>query len=330
MDVSVIMPTKDRAPLLRVALERLAAQRDADFELIVIDDRSTDETPVLLREFAERAPMPVTVLQGQPTTISVHRNRGIEIAKGSVCLFLGDDTWPPAGLVAAHAAFHAGLPAEEDALLGLIRWAPELRASPFQEWLDTNEGPHFGYGQIRDRDLVPGRYFYGSHASAKTTLLRRVGGFDPALGFGGEDIELGFRLEREGMRLHYDPSLVVDHFHPQDLDTIIPRMRVVARGGRAVTEAGWPGRGTPRRPGVRHRAGAALLMALRAAGVRHPGVRQETWRFLCHEAYRESWWEVDPPPGEVLRIGRRLLRSARQDEEQRIVVRPSDRTTLDQ
>jgi hypothetical protein len=82
-----------------------------------------------------------------------------------------------------------------------------------------------------------------------------------------------------------------------------------------------------RRPGLRHRVKAAGLTALTMAGIRTRGVQHETWRFLCHEASREGFWDaVDAGGGgsadrggaPALRIGRRLARLASRDEDARM------------
>ena len=62
----------------------------------------------------------------------------------------------------------------------------------------------------------------------------------------------------------------------------------------------------PSRPAARHRAKAAALTPLAAAGLQ----RETTWRFLCDEAQREAFWRIDPPPGRALAIGNELARLA--------------------
>src|SRR5207245_6467509 len=128
-------------------------------------------------------------------------------------------------------------------------------------------------------------------------LRREAGGFDEALGE-SEDTEFGFRLQHAGMRLSYDPDAVVDHYHPTDLHATLERMDRVGRAVVALTERvrTWP---VPPRPGLRHRLrAAALAVANLVLPVRR--VREAAWRFLCHEAYRESYWNVKPPDGRLL------------------------------
>jgi hypothetical protein len=218
--------------------------------------------------------------------------------------------WAHPDLVARHARFHAQHPEREEALLGSVRWAPELHASPFVEWL--NQGIQFDFASIDRPDDVPPRFFYTANVSLKTQLVREVGGFDERFSdAANEDIELAFRLHDAGMRLHYDPAALVDHFHPTDLTATLARMDKVAQGGKLLGESvrSWP---VPRRPGLRHRLRAAALTV--AAGVSQvPPVRERAWEFLCHEAYRESYWGVRPSDRPLL-IGNRLLGLAKREE----------------
>jgi len=214
------------------------------------------------------------------------RNRGIEAARGAVCLFLGDDTRPEPGLIERHASFHRRTPEQEAALLGHVEWAPESCPSPLMEWLNT--GVQFGFGEIADAERVPGSYFYTANVSVKTAFVRAHRGFDEAFPHAAfEDLELGFRLERAGMRLVYDSDAVVEHWHPVDLPAVLTRMRTLGRSAVILHERfpDWP---LGRRPGARHRTKAALLTALNLVPLHSARLRHVTWRFLCHEAMREG------------------------------------------
>jgi hypothetical protein len=179
---------------------------------------------------------------------------------------------------------------------------------------------HVDYKGIEDMENVGGDHFFTGNVSAKTALLRSVGGFDEAL-TDGEDIDLGLRLQRAGLRLAYDPDAVVEHCNPTDLARTIERMRSVGRASAVLAErhAGFP---VPRRPGLRHRVKAGVLTGLAAAGAHTPALQRETWRFLCHQAAREAYWSGEPntPRGRdsvvaAPRVGRMLARLAIRDRD---------------
>ncbi len=313
IELSVIIPTRDRVDILTETLKRLVEQRtEIEFEIVVVDDGSRDATVAEARSVAEHAPVPLTVLEQGSRGPAAARNRGIAAARGSTCLFIGDDTWPRADLVERHARLHRRHPEPETALLGHVQWAAASRPTPFMHWL--NSGIQFDFDQIADPENVGGSCFYTANVSAKRSFLVANGCFDEAFPHAAlEDIELGLRLERAGLRLVYDAAAVVEHFHPYDLRASLRRMRTLGRSAVILHERvpDWP---LPRRPGARHRLKAAVLTALNMVPRARPlPVRHATWHFLCHEAFREGCWAVSPRGDRELRIGRSLAWLAARD-----------------
>ena len=324
-DLCVVIPTRDRRVILRETLRRLERQADdAHFEVKVVDDGSADGTREEVREFAAAGALDLDLIEQPGRGPAAARNRALDEARAPVCLFLNDDGWPRGGLVERHARFHAERPEAEAALLGRIALPVDPSPTPFMHWLSQE---HFDYRGIRDPSDAGGERFFTANVSAKVEFVRRAGGFDERFRAAAhEDVELGLRLDALGLRLAYDPEAVVEHWHPTGLADEIGRRR---RSGRSLAllrerHPGWP---VPRRPGARHRLRAAALTALVGAGVRSSGVREATWRFLCHEAVREGLWEDGAGPGAEapagVRIGVRLARVAVRDDS--AAEPPSDR-----
>lgn len=93
--VSVIIPTYNRAGCLREAVDSVLAQEFRGFELIVVDDGSTDETPQLLREYGSS----IRMLRQENRGVSAARNAGIAASRGELIAFLdSDDAWLPGKL----------------------------------------------------------------------------------------------------------------------------------------------------------------------------------------------------------------------------------------
>ena len=102
--VSVIVPTFNRAWILKEAIDSVLAQNYRDFELIVIDDGSTDHTRDILHPYRDR----LTVIRQANAGVSAARNRGIRAASGRLIAFLdSDDLWLPGKLERQTAFFDA-------------------------------------------------------------------------------------------------------------------------------------------------------------------------------------------------------------------------------
>jgi len=316
--ISVIIPTRDRHTVLLETLDRVERQAgDAELEVIVVDDGSSDGTRAAVGAWADEGRhLTLRLFEQEARGPAAARNRGIAAARAPVCLFLGDDTWPVDGLIARHAAFHGERPAAHDALLGRVSWAPPLDTQPFMRWLDLN-GVQFDYESIPRRERISGGFLYTSNVSIKTAFLLEHGGFDEDFRDAAfEDIELGLRLEQAGMRLAYDPDARVEHWHPTDLPSALRRMWAAGRGNAQLVARHperWP---APRPPSFRHSVKAGALTVLNLLGLGSlQGIRDETWRFLCHQAHREAFWSAsDERPARHPRRGALLARLAARDE----------------
>lgn len=289
VDLSIVIPTRDRRERLLTTLAALDRQRTggAAVEVVVVDNGSADGTLEALQE--RSGVLPLQALSEPRSGASHARNRAIEAAQGEVALLLGDDM-EPAGddLLASHLALHrdGGAPR---AVLGRAEWAPPV--TPFMRWLD-DAGMQFSFGMLEAGPVDPGSYFYSSHASLPTRLLRDLGGFDEDFPFLVEDTELGIRMRRRGVVLEYHPELVVSHHHPQELGGFERRMEVVGAAARRLRERypeDAPAAMAAPSPkwwlfGPAALAGR-LLLRLGVAG----RLRERSWTAIVLAAYTRGW-----------------------------------------
>lgn len=211
-EFSVVIPTFERPDTLFEVLDALGKQeRPPGFETIVVDDGSRDQTPSRLASYRPAYPFRfISQSNGGPAAA---RNRGIEEARGEKVLFLGDDTVPERRLLAVHAGAHAGAHGASVAVLGYTTWPRERRVTPFLHHINEY-GLQFGYGLIEDPESVPFNFFYTSNISLPRALLRDAGLFDTTFPHAAwEDIEMAYRLVRDGMRILYRPEAVARHHH---------------------------------------------------------------------------------------------------------------------
>jgi len=291
MDLSIIIPTRDRRDRLLATLDALDRQRlaGARAEVVVADNGSADGTAQALRE--RSGGLPLTVVQEPREGASFARNRALEHAAAPVVLLLGDDMVPAGDdLLAGHVAAHAQRPEEGHGVLGQVRWAEPV--DPFMRWLET-AGFQFSFDHIEAGPVDPAAFLYSSHASLKTSLLRAAGGFDgERFPYLMEDTELGIRLRRRGFELHYRPELLVNHHHPQTLDGFARRMRVNGAAARRLHEL-HPGEtpaqiAAPGFKGALYGPAAVAGRGLLAAGARGP-LREKAWTAVLLAAYTRGW-----------------------------------------
>ena len=291
MDLSIVIPTRDRRERLLATLDALDRQRldGARVEVVVADNGSSDGTPEALR--ARRGALPVTALSEPREGASFARNRALDHARAPVVLLLGDDMVPAGdGLLAGHVALHREHAEPGFAVLGQVRWAEPV--DPFMRWLET-AGFQFSFDHIAAGPVDPAAFLYSSHASLSTRALRDAGGFDgERFPYLMEDTELGIRLRRRSLRLEYHPELVVRHHHPQTLDGYARRMEAIGAAARRLRER-YPDEApaqitAPGRKGKIYGPAALAGRALLAAGARGR-LRERAWGAILMAAYTRGW-----------------------------------------
>ena len=163
--ISVIMPTWDRATIVGAAIRSVQAQEFADWELLVIDDGSTDHTAEVIKSFSAdtRIRYVTQPHAGQCTA----RNLALELSKGQIVTYLdSDNVWYP-GYLAAVVATYAALP-DVDCAYGVM--------------VTESHGDRRLLFESFDRErLVQGNYIGMSTFSHRRSLVDRFGGFDEDL-----------------------------------------------------------------------------------------------------------------------------------------------------
>ena len=183
----MVIPTRDRWPLLERALGCALGQRGVDLEVVVIDDGSTDETPARLAERAGEDRLRV-LRHARSRGVSAARNAGIAIARGAWVAFLDDDDL----------------------------WAPEKLRLQLDEAASHDASFVYARAIEVDEQLRPLASMYSPHPTTlprvlfaanvlptpsavmvQTTLVRRMGGFDEQLQVAA-DWDLWLRVVPEG------------------------------------------------------------------------------------------------------------------------------------
>jgi GT2 family glycosyltransferase len=231
-ELSIIIPTLGRPALLGRVLARLDAQTAPpdSFEVVIVADAKERELDVLDRVAAGRR-YAVRRLQAQRPGASCARNEGWRAVGSDLLLFMDDDILPEPQLVAEHLAWHRRHPEVEIGVLGQVRWADELRVTPFMRWLE--DGIQFDFPNIEGTEAGWGR-FYTANSSVKRAIVERVDGFEEdELPYLYEDLDMARRMHAHGFRLLYNRAAVAEHLQPMDLDYWKRRVEKIAVSERA-------------------------------------------------------------------------------------------------
>ncbi len=229
--ISVIVPTHNRKEILKRTLFSLLAQslRPEDYQVVVIDDGSTDGTgETVLENFKQNLEPSICYLRQTNRGPGAARNLGIAKAAGEILLFINDDTIPDSRLLESHLNQHRIHPGEEFAVLGQVIWSDESSVTPLMRWLDHG-GPLFGFYKLKGKQEVEWNFFVSSNISMKKAFVSRNGPFDEDFMEAHDDTEFGWRARGKGMRLIYCEDALAFHLHPQTFAKVTQKMVLVGQ-----------------------------------------------------------------------------------------------------
>jgi glycosyltransferase involved in cell wall biosynthesis len=263
-DVSVVIPTRNRRERLRLALRSALRQRAVDVEVVVVDDGSTDGTDELVEAVGDAR---IRWIRREVSGgVGAARNEGIAAAVGRWVAFLDDDdVWSPDKLAlqvealrSGDAAWAYGGDVVIDAELRVLGGAPPPE-------------PDHVVRLLGRYNAVPAG---ASNVVVVADVLRRVGGFDPALRT-SEDWDMWIRLAREGAPVCVRQPLVAVAVHEgnasrdaarmlEEIETIRGRYGIPVDRPRHLRWAAW----TALNEGRRRDAVRSYLRAAAAGDVR--------------------------------------------------------------
>ncbi len=214
---SVVIPSHNRRDTLERVLDgyRRQTPEAPPFEVVVIDDGSTDGTGELLASRPDGDRYPMRFERQDNGGPALARNRGLALARGEIVLFTGDDVEPTPSLLAEHERAHRAHASETAIVLGLTRWPPDMTPTATMRHVDGVGAQQFSYHFLKDGGEYDFRHFYTSNVSVRRALLDREPSHFatdfPAAAF--EDAELAYRLSLHGGRIFYHAAAVAHHHH---------------------------------------------------------------------------------------------------------------------
>ncbi len=222
---SVVVCTFNGGQTIRGTLEGLQQISYPDFEIIVVDDGSTDQTAAIASEY------PVRLIRTSNHGLSCARNIGLANATGEIVAYTDDDARPdPDWLKFLAAAFadsvHAGI------------GGPNL-APPGDGWIaDCVANAPGGPKHVLFTDELA-EHIPGCNMAFRKAQLEAVGGFDPQFRTAGDDVDLCWRLQERGWTIGFSAAAVVWH-HRRNSIRAYWRQQTGYGKAEALLERKWP------------------------------------------------------------------------------------------
>ena len=207
---SIVIPNWKKPKLLEECLKSLGNQSLQDFELIVVDDNSCDESADIAKDFGAK-----TIILPERGGFTVAANKGISEAKGEWVILLNNDiTADPLFLEALYQGIKKYPEAGMFACKILFKNNPKIidNTGHLIYW----DGLNRGRGRMKEDGIEFDReaevlFPSGCAGAYKNSLLKRVKGFDTWFKAYGDDADLGLRLRLLGTKCFYIPKAKVYH-----------------------------------------------------------------------------------------------------------------------
>jgi len=223
--VSVVVCTHNGQATLDECLGRLEALTYPDYEVIVVNDGSSEACAAIARAHG------ATLIETEHRGLGHARNKGIEAARGEIVAFLDDDAYPDSDWLHYVAALlrangHAGvggpnIPPEDDGFV-----AECVAAAP--------GGPIHVLVSDREAEHVP-----GCNMAFRKDVLEEVGGFDERFRVAGDDVDLCWRLQKANRTLGFSAGAVVMHRRRDSIRRYL-RQQYGYGKAEALLEEKWP------------------------------------------------------------------------------------------
>lgn len=232
--ISVVVCTCNRADKLGNlldSLEDLTVPEGLEWELIVVDNNSTDGTASLLDRFAARTTLPLRRSFEREQGLAVAHNHALRIARGNIIALTDDDCRVTADWLAVIAREFGN-----DPQLCMLGGRVELfNPDDFPITIRTEREPLELTGSNVAMDVL-----IGCNMAIGRAALEQLGIFDTRFGVGcgvvpsGDDVDFIYRFVRAGLRIRYAPDLIVLHDHGRSTAQQVATLRqryLLGRGG---------------------------------------------------------------------------------------------------
>jgi GT2 family glycosyltransferase len=228
--ISVVVCSYNGSRTIRDCMEGLKLLNYPNFETIVVDDGSTDETASIVREYN------VNLIQTKNQGLSNARNAGMTAARGEIVAYTDDDARPDPNWLNYLAATFLST---NHVAVGGPNIAP-AGDGPIAECVANSPG---GPAHVLITDELA-EHLPGCNLAIRRECLVSIGGFDPRFRSAGDDVDVCWRLQDQGGTLGFSPAAMVWH-HRRNSIRAYWRQQLGYGKAEALLESKWPARYNP-------------------------------------------------------------------------------------
>jgi GT2 family glycosyltransferase len=277
---SVVVCTYNGSRTIRDTLDHLARLDYPNYEVIVVNDGSTDSVPEILKDYD------VQVISTPNQGLGQARNEGLAAARGELIVYIDDDAYPPPPWLKylAYAFLRS-----DHACIGGPNYVPPEDGWVGQCVADSPGGPLHVLLTDEIAEHVP-----GCNMAFRRSRLAAIGGFDPIYRTAGDDVDVCWRLQDQGWTVGFSGAAMVWH-HRRATVKRYWRQQVGYGKAEALLERKWPARFTA----LGHMTWAGQIYGRglpRPALVERPRIYQGTWGLAPYQGL------YTPPPNHLLSI----------------------------
>ena len=223
--ISVVVCTHNGARTLPFCLRGLSELEYPDFEVIVVDDGSSDASPEIAKAFG------FTVISTENLGLATARNLGLRCATGEIVAYIDDDASPD-----AHCLHYLALAFEDGrhAAVGGPNLPPPDSCQVGACVADAPGGPTHVLVSDREAEHIP-----GCNMAFRRRALEELGGFDPRFRVAGDDVDICWRLREAGEQIGFSPAAFVWHRPREEIRAYWRQQRGYGQA-EALLERKWP------------------------------------------------------------------------------------------
>ncbi len=224
MKFSIIIPTYNRLSQIQATLESVYNQTFDDFEIIVVDDGSSDGTSEFLDNVSRKN---FSVVHQNNRGPSAARNAGIRIAQGEIFVFTDDDCIVPNDWLSRFEKVFENTNA--DVVAGFVQNASKSVFSAISQYI-INYSVAYLYKMHTNTS-----FFTSNNIAYRKEVIKEVGGFDERFkNAGGEERLLNFKLILNGKKIVFEPEITVKHFHKLDFLSFVNQFFNYGKGSYLI------------------------------------------------------------------------------------------------